>query len=267
MGDKAESPRHYIDLEAYDYRTSAMMPQTWAEAQAKYSKDTLDKYGILPWHMQQMMDKLTEAFRKKRKTEILFLAADLGHYAGDANMPLHTSLNHNGQQTGQEGIHAFWESQLPELFGKGYNLYTGDVHYLKNVKGTIWGVIDSSNAKVMPLLLAEARMKKDNPMDKQYVLDADGKPKKNKFNQPVHAYEYAHIYHELLGGMVEQQLRSSIALTASLWYTAWVNAGRPDLSDLDPEQTIERSKSAYKQDMKAWQAGKIKGCASDKEFE
>jgi hypothetical protein len=35
-----------------------------------------------------MMEKLTIAF-KKSKNEILFLAADLGHYIADAHMPLH----------------------------------------------------------------------------------------------------------------------------------------------------------------------------------
>lgn len=47
--------------------------------------------------------------QRGRKDEILFLAGDLGHYLGDAQMPLHTSLNHNGQLTGQTGIHAFFE--------------------------------------------------------------------------------------------------------------------------------------------------------------
>jgi hypothetical protein len=59
--------------------------------------------------------------RKKRKSEILFIAADLGHYIADAHMPLHTSDNHDGQLT-DKGIHSLWESRLPELFVKDYNL-------------------------------------------------------------------------------------------------------------------------------------------------
>jgi hypothetical protein len=266
LNDKAEGPRHFIDLERFDYMSPAGMPKTLNEAIAKYGKDTLDKYGILPWYIEDMMVKLTNAFKNKRKSEILFLAADLGHYIGDAHMPLHTSLNHNGQLTGQEGIHAFWESQLPEMFGKNYSLHTGEAHYIKDIYKATWDIIDSSYKLAYPLLYAERKMRKDNPEDKQYVMGPDGQPLRNKFGQPVHAYEYAHVYHELLNGMVEKQMRAAIQHTADFWYTAWVNAGRPDLSDLDPDYITERNKAFYKEDIKAWQKGKVRGCASDKEF-
>jgi hypothetical protein len=59
----------------------------------------------LKWNVtmayQDMMEKLTQAFKEKRKSEILFIAADLGHYIADAHMPLHTSDNHDGQLTDQ----------------------------------------------------------------------------------------------------------------------------------------------------------------------
>jgi hypothetical protein len=49
------------------------------------------------WHIQDLMAKLTKAFKDKRKNEILFIAGDLGHYIADGHMPLHTSDNHDGQ--------------------------------------------------------------------------------------------------------------------------------------------------------------------------
>ena len=266
MNDKAEGPRHYIDLERFNYKSPANMPRTMNDAIAKYRKDTLDKYGILPWYIQDMMVKLTKAFKNKSKTEILLLAADLGHYIGDANMPLHTSVNHNGQLTGQEGIHAFWEAQLPEMFGKNYSLHTGEASYIANIEKATWDMIDSSHNLVYPLLYAESKMRKDNPEEKQYAMGPDGQPLKNKYGQPVHSYEYAHVYHELLNGMVEKQLRLAIKHTADFWYTAWVNAGKPDLSGLDPDYITDRNKAFYKEDIKAWQKGKVRGCRSDNEF-
>jgi hypothetical protein len=264
--DKTEAARHFINLEEYGFPGRTDAPLTLATLIAKYGKDTAEKYGTLPWAIQDMMVKLTDAMRNKRKTEILYLAADLGHYIGDAFMPLHTTVNHDGQMTGQQGIHAFWEAQLPELFGKDYKLYTANVHYIDDVANTTWDIIDSSYQLSMPLLRIEAKMKKDNPMDKQYVLGPDGEPKKNKFGSVIHTYEYAHIYHELLNGMVEKQMRAAIRMTASYWYTAWVNAGKPDLSSLDPDSITERNKAAYKDDLKAFKNGKVKGCGSDKEF-
>ncbi|GAA4463700.1 hypothetical protein GCM10023093_12760 [Nemorincola caseinilytica] len=265
MGDKSEGPRHCINLEKYGYGKEAL-PATLDAAIARYGKDEVMQYGILPWHIQDMMKKLTEAFRNKRKTEILFLAAELGHYIGDAHMPLHTTVEHDGQTTGQHGIHAFWEAQLPEIFGRNYKLYTGDIVHIKNIEKATWNVIDSSHGLVPRLLASEQKMKLDNPQDRQYVMGADGNPQKNKYGQPVHTYEYAHVYHELLDGMVERQMRSAIQFTASCWYTAWVNAGKPDLSTLDNESLTEHNKPEYEADMKAWKMGKVRGCKSDKEF-
>ena len=266
MNDKGETPRHYIDLESYNYAGRASMPRTMDEAITRFGKDTLQRHGMLPWYIQDMMVKLTEAMKNKRKTEILLIAADLGHYIADAHMPLHTSANHDGQLTGQAGIHAFWEAQLPELFGKDYHLYTGMAHYVTDIEKTTWDMIDSSHRLVDTLLRIEFKMRKDNPEDKQYVMGADGKRMTNKFGSPVHAYEYAHVYHELLQGMVEKQMKSAIADIADFWYTAWVNAGKPDLDELDPSSMTDRNKALYKEDMKAWKTGKIKGLRSDKEF-
>ena len=103
LNDKMEPSRHYFDME--NFGDVATYPKTLEEARKKYDDKFLDKNGILPWHIQEMMTKLTKAFKDKRKNEILFIAADLGHYIADAHMPLHTSDNHDGQNTNQKGIH------------------------------------------------------------------------------------------------------------------------------------------------------------------
>jgi hypothetical protein len=36
----------------------------------------------------------------------------------------------------------------------------------------------------------------------------------------------------MLNGMIERRMRLSIASIASFWYTAWVNAGQPNLHAL-----------------------------------
>ena len=81
-------------------------------------------------------------------------------------MPLHTSINHNGQLTGQVGIHSFWESQLPENFGTKYSLYTGQAHYINDIEKATWDMIDSSHKLVYKLLRVESKMRKDNPEEK-----------------------------------------------------------------------------------------------------
>ncbi len=43
---------------------------------------------------------------------------------------------------------------------------------------------------------------------------------------------YSKAYNDKLKGMVERRMRQSIFAVASFWYTAWVNAGQPDLTKL-----------------------------------
>jgi hypothetical protein len=267
MNDKDELPRHYINLESYWQDVPDSLPRTFKEIRLKYSGDALQKFGILPWYIQEMMDKLTAAFKQKRKEEILFLAADLGHYLGDASMPLHTSVNHDGQLTNQKGIHALWESQLPELFGDTYNLNTGKAVYIKDVNAEIWKIILSSHRLADTLLMIDQTLQSTFGGDsKVYELDTAKNIRKNKFNQPIHTIAYAKKYNSLLNGMVEKQMRVAIAATANFWYTAWVNAGKPNLGDLDTKETTERNAANLQKDLKLWQQGKINGLKPDKEF-
>jgi hypothetical protein len=40
-------------------------PQSMTEAKKKYDDKFLSKNGTLPWHIQDMMEKLTQAFKEK----------------------------------------------------------------------------------------------------------------------------------------------------------------------------------------------------------
>ena len=116
-GGDAEAPRHYIDIDAKVYGDSAIliMPRKWEDAVAKYGEETLQEYGIVPWHIEVMYKRLVWSFRKNNVKDILKNSAEIGHYIGDSNVPLHTTENYNGQMTNQKGIHGFWESRIPEL--------------------------------------------------------------------------------------------------------------------------------------------------------
>jgi hypothetical protein len=257
INDKAEFPRHFIDLELFGDGSVAGLPASMQEVKSKYADTFLNRAGILPWYILEMQEKLTKAFKAGSKTEILFLAADLGHYIGDATMPLHTSLNHNGQLTGQKGIHGFWEGQLPEIFGSGYNLYTGSARYIDNIKEETWKLIDSTHQLADSLLAIDRALAAGLPKDSIYVMDAGGHIATNRFGDLIHSRAYAARYHEHLNGMIERQLRKAIAETASYWYTAWVNAGKPDLAQLDPEELTKRNKKDLARDLKLWQKGKV----------
>tara|TARA_B100000900_G_scaffold381441_1_gene367882 strand:- start:461 stop:703 length:243 start_codon:yes stop_codon:yes gene_type:complete len=62
--------------------------------------------------------------------DVIKSAADIGHYVADACVPLHTISNYDGQFTNQKGIHALWESRIPELFTSDYDYFIGNAVYL-----------------------------------------------------------------------------------------------------------------------------------------
>lgn len=264
LNDKAEPPRHYIDLENFTEKPDQVL--TLGDAQKKYEAAFLQENGILPWYITDLMEKLTRSFREGRKTEILFLSADLAHYLADAHMPLHTSANYDGQLTNQHGIHALWESRIPELFGEGYNLHSnGPVRYISDVRAETWRIIYESHALVDTLLGTERALRRTVAAQRVYQTDSSGKVVKNRFNQTFFSVDYARQYHQRLNGMVEHQMRTAARITADFWYTAWVNADRPDLSKLDPAALTKRNRKALKKDKKEWAKGKLFGITADKE--
>jgi hypothetical protein len=54
-------------------------------------------------------------------------------------------------------------------------------------------------------------------------------------------------------------MRQSIRSVASFWYTAWVNAGQPDLSEIAHQNFSEAEIKEFELLNKEWKNGKIKG--------
>lgn len=262
-----EFPRHYIDLEKYGAEPFKSLPEDWDAAVAKYGKDSLYKNGILPWYIQQMTDKLTKAFKKQDKALILFLSADLAHYIGDACQPLHTTENYDGQLTGQKGVHAFFESLLPERYGAGFNLHTPPARYYDNIEKASWDILRESHALVRPLLNTEKKLLDSWPKDSIYRFNKKGKILKNQYRQPYFTPEFSKAFYQNLNGMIGAQMRHAIQTTADFWYTAWVNAGKPDLNILDDKYSFKMNRRSLRKAYKLWRKkGKLIEIKSSAEF-
>ncbi len=263
LNEKDEPPRHYIDIEDYKIPVSAF-PKSTRQAFEKYDTPFLNKSGYLPWYIQTMEYKLIDAFKKKNKSEILFLSAEIGHYIGDAHMPLHTASNYNGQFTGQKGVHALWETQIPELLGNAYNFKTDNAKYIENLPDETWNIIAHTHSLEDTLLSIEKNLLLHFDTAKLYKKDAKGRTI-FLYRQPVYSDEFARAFSDSMHGMVEMQLRLSIQDLANFWYTAWVDGGSPDILSLDdPHLTLQNQKN-YKAEYKAWKKGKLLNLESEKD--
>lgn len=246
-----EAPRHYIDIDHYGDSAIEKMPVYWKAAVEKFSEDTLKSYGIVPWHIYAMYSRLKDAFIVRDPDAILKISAELGHYVGDANVPLHTTENYNGQLTGQDGIHGFWESRLPELFSDRYDFFVGRAEYISNVQTRAWEAVTHAHRAVDSVLSFEKELNVEYG-DRKYAQEEKG-----KLIATVFAVKYSSAYHKRLEGMVERQMRASIKMTGDIWYTAWVDAGQPSLNELINHTPSAEEIEKRKEELKRWKEERI----------
>ena len=263
-----EAPRHFIDIDHYGgthpldtseghlLRPFEVMPRRWDEAVAKFSEDTLKAYGIVPWHTELVLYRLQKAFEERNVQRILQLSADLGHYIGDGHVPLHTTENYNGQFTNQKGIHGFWESRIPELYGEEYDYWVGKANYIKHPRDMVWDYIQESHNALDSVLLFERNLNLQVEPDHKFCYENRGAAM-----MQVYCEGYSEAYSNSLDGMVERRMRAANLSVGSLWYTAWVNAGSPDLDKLGEPLPDDEYRREQEEMNKKFEAGKIKGRA------
>jgi len=218
--------------------------------------DRFSEYGILPYYLQTMKYRLQNAFEDRDESKILRLSAEFGHYIGDAHVPLHTTENYNGQFSDQLGIHAFWESRIPELFAEeDYDFFVGKADYIDNTGEYFWDIILKSHSHLDSLLSIEKDLSQTFPSDQIYCYE-------ERSNRTIrqHCTEYAAEYQARMNGMVEERMRDAIKSIGSVWFTAWVDAGQPDL-DFSRDQ-IAKTKEELEKEKELddiFRSGTIKG--------
>ena len=104
------------------------------------------------------------------------------------------------------------------------------------------------------VLRFEAELNEKYPSDKKYSFENRGATV-----MKVYSLEYTNDYDKMLNGMVERRMREAIISVGSLWYTAWVNAGKPDLSRFGDKNISDSLKKAQKAEQELWTTGKAIG--------
>ena len=224
--DGKENIRHFIDLDHYCQVPCHNFPEKWEDAVAMYSMDTLDRYGILPWVIYSEFKKLTVAFKTGNTDRILELSADLGHYIADAYVPLHTTRNYDGQYTRQKGIHALWESSIPEKMSHEFRFPDEPAIEIRDIYGLIWNSILSSYAEKDSVLIIENDISHTIPYVCKYTPEMGTVI-------PVIRYSdsYIMLYENKMHDMVARRMNGAIQALACLWTSAWTEAGRPNLNN------------------------------------
>ncbi len=221
---KNEGNYHYMDMDDYGSYPNFDVPRTYGEAVSKYGEEAVIKDGMVPWRVGLDTDSLSAAMEAHDVPLVLHLSADLGHYVADMHVPLHATKNYDGQFTGNIGVHFRWETGIPERFGKDYS-FTGidSARYIKDPVEHALKILTHSYSLLDKVFRADSIAKVGIPRDELYkVVTKDGR------KEYIYSEEYYKKFNAELDGMVESQMRAATRAVASYWYTAWVNAGKPE---------------------------------------
>ncbi len=210
-GWEAEPPRHYVDLDEYGAYPFTDLPRDYDAAVQKHGKEFVDKNGLLPWRTDEIYRKLVEAFAQKTpyaRDNVKFFSSVLAHYLADAHVPFHATSNHDGQLTGQWGLHSRFESDLFERYRNRLRITPKPLVKVGNVRDFTFDTLIASYQFVQPILDADkAAIGAKDVYDDGYYATFFGKV------QPI----------------LEKRLSDAITDIASAITAAWVEAGRPAL--------------------------------------
>lgn len=216
--DRSEAPNHFIDMDTFGEDVADHFPQDYWLACGLYGKAEVDKNGVVPWRIGQYYGKLVRAFKAKNAHDIVEISAFLGHYAGDVHVPFHAAANYDGQLTGQKGVHARFESVMVEKQIKFEDLMTRHAERIANPVKTAFEWAHTSLELTHPVLEADkAAAAKDADYGDAYYTAFGSKARSIAVRRLVE------------GG---QDL-------SSLWYSAWIEAGKPALPDAADVHTGE----------------------------
>ncbi len=205
--DTAESPKHYIDFE--DYPAYSALTPNLDSVIALYGWGAVKSTGILPWATVWAYDSLVAQLKRGDWTKGTLTAADLGHYVGDGHQPLHLTVNYDGQQTGNGGIHSRYESGMVNAYQTALTITPQSVSYVTDRFEYVLSYCVAGHGLVDSILHADT-----------YAKAASGWNGQN----PVPAAYYAALWSRT-GGLTRDQFQGATVALASLWYSAWVDAG------------------------------------------
>jgi hypothetical protein len=93
----------------------------------------------------------------------------------------------------------------------------------------------------------EQQLSNQFPADQKFSFET-----RNGIIVRQYSSSFSKAYDKLLKGMVERRMRQSIFAVGSFWYTAWVNAGQPDLSTLTNKNFSTEDLKEFEELNKAW---------------
>jgi hypothetical protein len=248
--DSPDDPNHFLDMDAFGSPPFAAISHDEPAHLARHGAEAR-AHGRLPWRVAEIYRDLVGAFRADDPARSLQLAAELGHLVADGHVPLHATLNHDGQRTGQNGLHNRWESEAIERFQRQLEaaLHPPPAARVDDPVEHMFRVLADSYRHSLGVLASDlaARGERDladTPEDDRYD---DG---------------YYSRFFELEQARLRERLELSASATASFWTSAWEDAGRPAVASAFRFSYVRRGSRAVLVSLDGAAAGVIDDAVS-----
>ena len=249
-------PTHYINLDLFEPRPDTVfdLPRSYAEIDAlsRQRQPQQQQAGSAPWRIVQLYRLMKTAFEQAGQAErqgragredfiqqvnmALFHGGIMAHFVGDLANPHHTAADYDGQQTGNGGLHAYFESNVVAVLELSlaqtvFERITSDTLIEEQLLRQ-YTRQQAQEIKDDPLLLifalsmnSRAQLPTLVALDDRYSLlkRSLGEDSKATRRPPIEVRQHYRPF-------IVERLALAAAVLSQLWQLAWEQAGQPDLS-------------------------------------
>lgn len=204
----SEHRTDFIQLDHYGPFPFSALPRVYTAAVNKFTKRTLDQYGLLPWQIGLYSERLTNAFHDHNWNDARLSAALLAHYVAAAHDPFNTTANSDGKLSGQPGVNQRFAITLVDRYALFFFVKPNEAVFIHDPTEHAFEMAMSAHIWLENILLADRRA-----------------------HQGLKGYtdEYYDRFYSQAGAVLIRQFSDASTDLGSYWMTAWINAGRPQL--------------------------------------
>jgi len=208
LNDKTPGPHNndFIQIDHYGPFPFTALPRSYSAAVKKYSRRTVEQYGLLPWQIGLYSKRLTDDFHSHNWQEAKLTAALLAHYVEAAHDPFNTTTNGDGSLSGQPGIDERYSSGLVDRYQLFFFVKPGEAAFISDPTNHAFEMVLAAHSWLEPVLLAD------------HIAHAGEK---------AYSDQYYDRFYAQAGAIMVRQLSEAATDVGSYWMTAWINAGRP----------------------------------------
>ena len=252
----ANAPTHYIDMDLL-YPAKAMLKERVMLKDIGREYDALEQLaqdknldlatqvGTAPWRVLQLQREvvlaLTDAGNASTQEDMvnavnqaLLYAGLMSHFVADLANPHHNTVDHNGLQTGQGGLHAYFETMVVNSLDLNLAYKVMEYSRNNNLASRLLSeagkeqqtTILSDPSKLIFSLILDSLYNLDylRELDREYSLlkpstEQNRRAERKPPTQIAGNFEPFIVERLSLGALILQQL----------WFLAWEEAGSPNL--------------------------------------